>query len=548
MAPATVLPDPTQVELVTLSATATGITAIVQARASSTPCPVCGCLAQRVHSRYVRHVADLPWHEVPFRLHLHVRRFFCDQAECPRVIFTERLSRVVAPYARRTMRLAQLVELVGFLLGGAAGSRLLRHLALGRQGNSRDTVVRAIRRAALPTLRTPRVLSVDDFSFRRGRTFGTILVDLERHRVVDVLPEARAETFAAWLCEHPGAQIISRDRGGAYADGAHQGAPQAVQVADRFHLLRNVLDAFDRVLLRHHTLLAFVSREVAKQMPVPMEPAPAAPPTPTRAERDALVRQERRQARHEAVVRAHAAGTSVREVARTLGLARNTVRRYLQVSSLPQSSRRPPRVTKLTRFEPYLRTRWDAGEQNSAALLREVHALGYTGSASVLRHFLSGWRIDPRRSGRRPTILTGQPAPPRTRTFSPRYTRWLLVDAVAQPDTHALAYRDALLERSPVLRHAQDLVAAFLTLVRARDVQAFPAWLAQAEMSGIPELAGVAGGMRRDSAAIEAALLLEHSQGQTEGQVNRLKLLKRQMYGRAKFDLLRQRVLYQAGN
>jgi len=214
MAQATILPDPTQGELVRLTETTAGVTAVVRASASSTRCPVCGARSERVHSRYVRQVADLPWLEVAVHLQLQVRRFFCDQPTCPRRIFTERLPGIVAPYARRTLRLARLMELVGFLLGGNAGSRLLRHLANGRRSSSRDTVLRAVRRAPLPPAAALQVLSVDDFAFRRGATYGTILLDLERRRVVDLLPERSDVAFARWLRGGSQVRQISRDRGG----------------------------------------------------------------------------------------------------------------------------------------------------------------------------------------------------------------------------------------------------------------------------------------------------------------------------------------------
>ncbi len=214
MAQAALLPDPTQVELVTLVGTTTGITAVVRAHADSTPCPLRGAGPARVHSRYTRRVADLPWCGVAVGLHLHVRRFFCDQPTCSRAIFTERLPRVVAPYARRTVRLRQLVELVGFLLAGSAGSRLLRHLAPGALLGSRDTVLRTIRRTTFALPQALHVLSVDDFALRRGVTYGTMLVDLERRRVVDLLPERSEIAFARWVRQHPEVRVVSRDRGG----------------------------------------------------------------------------------------------------------------------------------------------------------------------------------------------------------------------------------------------------------------------------------------------------------------------------------------------
>jgi transposase len=397
---------------------------------------------------------------------------------------------------------------------------------------------------ALPAQDLSPLLSVDDFSFRRGRTFGTILVDLAKHRVVDLLPEATAEAFATWLRAHPGVQIISRDRGGVYAEGARHGAPQAVQVADRFHLLKNLLEALDRVLLRQHTLLAEVFRDLASETAPPRDRCSSTRAS-TRAEGDARVREARRRARYDAVVAAQASGVSLHAIARTLGLARNTVRRYVRGAVFPGRSHRPARMSKVARFSAYLQTRWEAGEHTSALLFREIAALGYRGSASTLRHVLASWRHDSSRIDPPPPTRSGQPSLAPPRPYTPRQTRWLLVDAIKEPDARACAYRDAVLACSPEIRLAHVMVKDFLRLVQTRDACALPAWLVQAEASSIAELAGFARGLRRDLPAVEAALLVEHSQGQIEGQVNRLKLLKRQMYGRAKFDLLRQRVLYQ---
>lgn len=242
--PTTLVPSAHQVHLHQLEASATEITAVVETTAASAPCPVCGRLSSRVHAWYVRTVADVPWHGVPFRLRLHVRRFFCDVPTCPRAIFTERLPDLVAPYARRTTQLENWLRAVGFAVGGKAGSRLLQALGLVA---SADTLLRQVRRTPIASTPAPRVVGVDDWCFRRGRRYGAILVDLERRHVLDLLPDREADTLATWLQAHPSIEVISRDRGASFAEGASRGAPQARQVADRFHVLKNLVEAFPAV-------------------------------------------------------------------------------------------------------------------------------------------------------------------------------------------------------------------------------------------------------------------------------------------------------------
>jgi len=232
-------------------------------------CPSCGVRSSRVHSHYCRRLHDLPAHGRPFCLELHLRRFFCDLADCPRKTFAERLPQVAQSYARKTCRLVDALQETAFTAGGEAGSRLAGQLGMP---SSPDTLLRLLRRAVPPSLAgNPRVLGVDDWAMRKGQTYGTILCDLESHRPVDLLPERTSDSFAAWLAQHPGTQIISRDRGGDYAHGAAVGAPDAVQVADRWHLLHNLTDALQRAVDHRQRLLGEVSKEVAAALaPTPL--------------------------------------------------------------------------------------------------------------------------------------------------------------------------------------------------------------------------------------------------------------------------------------
>src|SRR3989440_8826939 len=267
----TILPDHASLHLVRLEADEQFILAVVATTSSEAFCPLCQSCSERIHSRYVRCVADLPWAGWAVRLELHVRRFFCQNQECLRQIFTARLPSVVAPYARRTTRLTELFTLIGFALGGEAGKRLVDGMGLETRP---DTLLRLIREQQERQVPTPRVLGVDDFSFCRRRSYGAILIDLERRVPIDFLPDREAETFNKWLLAHPGVQIISRDRGGAFADGARQGAPQAKPLADRWHLLANLSETMKGFFLNKqaqlkalgHSPAEDLSEEEAKQL------------------------------------------------------------------------------------------------------------------------------------------------------------------------------------------------------------------------------------------------------------------------------------------
>lgn len=531
----TILPDPAQLHLLYLSATATTIMAVVATSAPRVLCPLCGRPSARVHSRYVRSVADVPWHGVPFRLCLHVRRFFCDEPTCPRVIFTERLPGLVAPRARRTERLTAWLREVGFAVGGEAGARLLHALGLSVSG---DTLLRQVCHTPLPARPAPRVVSVDDWSFLRGRRFGAILVDLERHQVLDLLPDREADTFAAWLQRYPGIAVVSRDRGGSFAEGATRGAPQAIQVADRFHVLKNLVEAFQQVLGHEHAALRAAAEAVT-----------GAPLTPTTRPRTALQQQAcqtaqaRRRERYERVRWLRAEGKTIRDIATELRMGQNTIQRLLRAETCPLPAQRRTRATVLTAFEPYLRERWNAGEQNGQQLLRELRERGYRGSQATLYGLLGRWRTGPRHRGRYARQAAPAPAlPPPLRT-SPREVSWLLLQPAEALTPLEAAYVSDLLGRAAVVATTWEAVQTFFSLLDEQRGDQLDAWLERAGASGVRELAAFAEGIRRDYAAIRAAFELPWNQGQTEGQVNRLKLLKRQMYGRAKLDLLRHRVL-----
>lgn len=523
-------------------------------------CPDCGQRSRCVHSVFTRVLAELPLGGVPVHVRLHARRYRCRNTTCPRQTFRERLPDVAPHYQRRTPALRGRLEAVAFALGGQGGQRLLRRLQLTMTGTSRNVLLRLIRGANIPAAEgiapALHVLGVDDFAFRRGRAYGTILVDLEQHleqhRVLDLLADREAATFATWLERHGGTQVevVSRDRGGAFADGARQAAPQAVQVADRFHLLQNLGQAVDHLLTREQRVLT----QVADALVAPAEPtdeqtpaAEAMPAPTTRQEREHAAVEARRQARYDRVVALAREGHSLREVARRAGVNRGTVRRYLRAGQYHPCAKPSCRPHGVDAYATYLRARWEEGEHNSAALFAEIQTHGYTGAASTVRQYVREWRTGPRRPGRRrrDQEVTGAP-PPRPRRFSPRQTRWILLRPTEELDAQEAAYRHALCQQSTVVAVAQALAEDFGRIIRTGASTDLDPWLAAATRSHIAELVSFVRGIRRDYDAVAAALSSPHSQGQTEGQVNRLKLLKRQSYGRANFDLLRRQMLYAA--
>jgi transposase len=553
------LPDPNLVHLDYLAPDAESITLMVTTIRAAVPCPDCARLTRRVHSRYVRTVADLPWNGVQVRLRVRSRRFFCSHADCPRVIFTERLPGLVQRYARRTMRLTEAIQLIGFALGGEAGARLAAALSLGV---SPTALLEQLRRGSAAPLPTPGVLGVDDFAFRKGVSYGTILVDLEAGRPIELLPDRRAETLAAWLKEHPGVQLVTRDRSFEFAKGITEGAPAAVQVADRFHLLSNLREMLERVVERHRHHLKGIVLPTAVRAPNGSAGPDQAAPRPRQPAKRSPVEQATRRARYEGrlslrqqVHALHQQGESVLGISQRLNLNRSTVYRYLRQAPTTGVIRTRFVGSMLDAHLPYLSQRWAEGCRNGNQLWRELRERGYRGSRKMVAIWTQHQRetpapTTPRRYRPSPAAATGlsdrQASTAASRLPSPRRVSWLLFREQGSLSAEERAARTTIHEAAPELAAVQPLVQEFQRLVRSRDIAALDRWREQALASDLADLRGFVTGLDRDRAAIEAALKLPWSNGPVEGQVNRLKLLKRQMYGRAGFDLLRARVLQAA--
>ena len=559
------IPVGTRLHLTAATITPEQITVDLAATSPAMPCPRCQVSATRMHSRYQRTLADLAILQRPVCLLLHVRRFFCDNATCSQRTFCERLPDLVAVCAWRTTRLRSEQRRLGLDIGGEAGARLAH-----RQGMpvSPATLLRLARRDPPPPAPTPRVLGVDDFSIRKGQVFGTILVDLERHQPIDLLPERSSDTLADWLQAHPGVEIISRDRAIEYADGATRGAPDAVQVADRFHLLQNLREALQRVLDQHLGDIQAAQKASTElsHLPEAQVPQPLAtltqdttiaasnaelpPLLHTRQEWLQAQRRERRLGRYREVRELHTQGISIHEIARQIGMSRQTVRRFLRADQFPEHGQQRPRRRKLDPFLPYLREQLAEGNDNGAALWRMLRdQYGYSGSRSQVTQWVARHRhlcpssMTTIRSRRGRPPATQSPAPPVSRRRSARQVSWLLIRPVDALEAEEQQLVERLTHACADIQLAHTLGQAFIAMVKTHDHAALDQWLVDARQSGVDELQSFAAGLERDGAAVRAALRLPYSNGQVEGQVNRLKLIKRMAYGRANFDLLRQRVL-----
>jgi transposase len=496
-------------------------------------CPLCGSAATRIHSRYQRRLADLPSTGQPVHFVLAVRKFFCDVPTCPRKIFAERLAPFVAPSARVTARLFQMVQIIGLATGGRLGVRVTDCMGIQI---SRLTILRRI--MALPAKPVGPVtqVGIDDFSFKRGRTFGTILVNMQTHQVVDVLADRKAETSATWMTSHPEIKLVSRDRGGDYASAAATGAPQAVQCADRFHILKNLGEALEGCLARHLAAKRQKQTQETVDEHRPIGHTPGSVKRSPKVERLQQAYREERLACYEQVMALRKLGMSQATIAERVGIGHSTVSRWLAASTLPET-RRGPYMSRLDPYLPYLFQRWEAGYHNMATLFRELVDRGYKGSYESVRDHLVRLLPEGKKNASKGAKLSSTPLPSRQATF-------LFLSRPEKLDTEEQETVRQLSLCHPEVNLAYKLVQQFAQMLRTRRGEQLDTWLEQVRASQIRELQSFVLGIERDKAAVLAGLTLPQNSGLVEGKVNKLKLIKRMGYGRAKFPLLRQRVLH----
>jgi transposase len=553
---------PQQLHVDELSFTADLLTIYASTTNLAAECPLCEQPSPRIHGYYTRTLADLPWCGTPVRLRVRVRKFFCDEPSCERRIFAERLDEVARVHARATDRQREALEWIAFALGGEAGARLARQMGLLV---SPDTLLNRIRGAfcADGTENVVRVLGVDDFSLSRDGVPGTIMVDLERHQIVDLLGEHSVESLAKWLSRHPKVEVASRDRSHICREGIAAGAPQATQVADRWHLLRNLAEKLDEFLGQKRPILKAAARPqmepetecdedsvTEESVENPYEdPGAPGPLTPNRPRPGYAHRQQTSRKHYELVVerwkeirRLQQAGADVSDIARKLGTSRPTVYRYKDLTEPPEFGQHRRRGSVLDPWVPYILKRWEEGCRNGSKLYREIREQGYSHSESNVGRLVAELRradgLTPDSSGRRRAASDTAARAPGTRHIVSLFLR--------RPERlteEQAAYLERLRVSDEAIGAAYELSQRFVEMIRDLDGERLEEWLAQAESCEAPALRRFAASLKTDLAAVRTGLTESWNNGPVEGFIHKLKLVKRQGYGRANIDLLKARVM-----
>ncbi|EPH5680765.1 ISL3-like element ISEc38 family transposase [Escherichia coli] len=507
-----------------------GIPLHLRGKRKTAQCPECFKRSDSVHSCRRRRIQHLPCSGHTLWLVFSVRHWYCRNPACSRKIFAGSLAPFAGSHQQSSQALQNLQRQLGLIAGGEAGKRAAT--AVGLRCSADTLLRRVINTPETKQSGAPHV-GIDEWAWHRGHRYGTLIVNLDTHRPLVLLPGRDQRTLATWFRKYPEIQIVSRDRSGVYATAAREGAPQARQVADRWHLLKNIGDALERMMYRHIPLIRLVASELSpKKSPDPEPSVPAA--SLRRPER---LKQQTRKKRHQRwteVMALHNKECSFREISRITGLSRVTVSRWVRSGTFPEMSTRPPKRGLLDPWREWLKEQRESSNYNASRIWREMVARGFTGSETIVRDAVAKWR-----KGWNPPVTTAVRLPSVSRV-----SRWLMPWRITRDEeNYASRFISLMCEKEPELKIAQQLALEFYRILKTQNKSQLSSWFNRVHESGSAEFRRVAAGMEADAAAICEAISSRWSNGVVEGHVNRLKMLKRQMYGRAGFELLRQRVM-----
>ena len=456
-----------------------------RARGSCASCPGCGESSSRVHSRYWRSLADAAVGGQPVRIRLQVRRFACASTACARKTFVEQVQDLTVRYGRRSQLLHRLLEAIGLTIGGRPGARLAGRFSVPV---SRMTLLRMVRALPEPAPGEVTEVGIDDFALRRGHVYGTIVIDINSHRPLDVLPDRTADTVAAWLTKYPAIRVICRDRAGAYAEGARVGAPNAMQVADRWHLWHNLAQAVEKTVVAHRAELRRAP-DVGDDAPTMAKAQSTVAVADTHPVDGRLIVRTRE--RYAAVRQLRDQGRSITAISRELGLNRHTARRFADAGDIEELLvKARSRESLLDAVKPYLHERFNTGHTDAAALTEQIKAFGYRGSDQTVRRYLHPFR-------------TGLTAPPPT-PIAPsvrQVTGWLTRHPDSVPEDERLELKKVL-DRSDVLTTTHRQVHEFAQMLTERRGERLSDWMQDVETNGSLELRSFVTGLRHDLDAV----------------------------------------------
>lgn len=522
-----ILPE-LKIKQIAVSHTDTKIIFSMLPKQKRSSCPLCNKYGNRIHSHYVRSLADLPISGKSVQLQLMARKFFCRNKSCPRKVFTERFTTDILPYARRLCRSIDVLRNIGLEVGGNKGA-VIGHIV--GSPVSPSTILRLVKQLEIegPPL-TSGIVGVDDWAFKKGRNYGTIIVDLEHRKVIDLLPDREADTLSQWLLGHPEIHTVGRDRAGAYSKGIKDGTANAIEVADRFHLLVNLREAFQKVLYRHNPVLKKAFTEFSRPNIAPVtdrtDPVPevlSRPDTP----------DPERQMKFEKAKELAGQGYSLKAIARILGAHRRTVRKYIRAGEFPrrQTPLNPRYMTNFFEFKDYLFEFYK--DLDYMTLYANIRKQGFNGKYTQFCHNMNRF-IKPEKPG--------LPRLPPIETWSTSRISFMVLqqeDKLSPKDRNFLNF---LYQKDPQIKDTAELARDFKNLFLDKAEGTLQNWLGRA-LNPNSELKSFAKGIQKDFDAVNQAVISDISNGQVEGQVNKLKNIKRMMYGRADFRLLRKMVL-----
>lgn len=498
-----VLHLPTGITITSAHPSATELIIRVGCHLPTMPCPACAQPSARIQGHYQRTVCDLPCAGRTVILLLTVRRFVCTNTTCSRTIFTERLPALVDSYARKTSRLLVLLQVLGLAVGGRLGARVAERFGIAASPSS---MLRIVMRIPTPPARAVRVLGIDDFAWKKRFRYGTVLVDLERRTIIDILPDRDSATVEKWLAEHPEVEIISRDRGKEFRKAATRAAPQAQQVVDRFHLARNLSEAL-QVILGH---CRAEIRQAEEPVPVPEKaprplPAPEAwqQRTPAKVETAHQARQASRDDRYRQITELRAQGLTQLEMAQRVHMSERAVRTWLKRGAAPTWKRQSRRRSVFDPYAAYVLKRWQEGVRDVKQLYEEIRAQGFPGTIRIVGRFLQALRDDPERF----------PLPPATGAdhFSSKTAAFLFIRDPKQLTPEQQADLELICQRSSTACQTYELTQQFMTMLRERRGQEFEQWVQAVEASQIAELKRFAQSLCQEKEAVKAGLTLSVS-------------------------------------